>query len=165
MSLEEETNNSFWKSKFDTFEVSSHWNKVVNSDKPNLKLNEYRLVEINATLFIETSTQTREITFLTDLKHFEYTKNHTWHACKPKGSNIYYIQTEIKKDNIRKKIQFHRLIYPEWYMIDHINRSGLDNRECNLRETTPRENQLNRKLQTNNTLDFNRISFHKKSKF
>ncbi|RIB06844.1 hypothetical protein C2G38_2216105 [Gigaspora rosea] len=28
-------------------------------------------------------------------------------------------------------------------MIDHINRSGLDNREYNLNKTTPRENALN----------------------
>src|SRR5437868_14583792 len=97
MDLEQETNNSYWKSKFDTFEVLSHWNKVVNLDKPNLKLNEYRLVEINTTLFLEISTQTKEITFLTDLKYFEHIKNHTWNALKHR--NTYYIITNIKRDN------------------------------------------------------------------
>src|SRR5437868_11243308 len=129
MDLEQETNNSYWKSKFDSFEVLSHWNKVVNLDKPNLKLNEYRLVEINATLFLEVSTQTREITFLTDLKHIDYIKNHTWYSHK--RGNTSYIQTTIKKDK-QTILQFHRLIYPEWSMIDHINRCGFDNREYNL---------------------------------
>ena len=95
--FEQEKNNSFWKSKFDTFEVLSHWNKVLNLDKPRLKLNEYRLVEINATLFLETSTQTREIIFFTNLKYFEYIKNNTWHTYKAKRSNIYYIEQVLKK--------------------------------------------------------------------
>ena len=105
MFLEKKTNNSFWKTKFDTFEVLSYWNKVVNSDKPNLKLNEYRLVEINATLFLETLTQTREITFLIDLKHFEHIRNYMWHTHK--NRNIYYIETNIKKDDKQKILKFH----------------------------------------------------------
>src|SRR5437868_13319625 len=109
MDLEQETNNSYWKSKFDSFEVLSHWNKVVNSDKPNLKLNEYRLVEINATLFLEVSTQTKEITFLTDLKYFEHIQKYFWYTRK--NGNTFYIITF-------KIIKFHRLIHPEWKMID-----------------------------------------------
>ena len=116
MFLEKKTNNSFWKTKFDTFEVLSYWNKVVNSDKPNLKLNEYRLVEINATLFLETLTQTREITFLIDLKHFEHIRNYMWHTHK--NRNIYYIHTHIIKDNKLTTLKFHNMIKPEFKMID-----------------------------------------------
>ena len=46
-------------------------------------------------------------------------------------------------------------------MIDYINRQSCDNRECNLRETTPRENQLNCRLQKNNLLGFNSIHYCK----
>ena len=47
-------------------------------------------------------------------------------------------------------------------MIDHINRIGYDNRECNLQETTLRENTLNCKLQKNNTSEFNSIHINKR---
>ena len=76
MSLENETSDSYWKTKFDTFKILSHWNKIVNFNNPNFKLNEYWLVKINATLFLKVSTQ-KEIIFLTDLKYFEYIKNYT----------------------------------------------------------------------------------------
>ncbi|RIB02423.1 hypothetical protein C2G38_2227876 [Gigaspora rosea] len=46
-------------------------------------------------------------------------------------------------------------------MIDHINRNGLDNRNENLRKTTPRENALNCKLSKNNTSGYNGIYFNK----
>ncbi|RIB04611.1 hypothetical protein C2G38_2221932 [Gigaspora rosea] len=51
------------------------------------------------------------------------------------------------------------MIHPEWKMIDHINRSGLDKHECNLNKTTPRENALNCKLFKTNTSGYNGISF------
>jgi hypothetical protein len=59
----EKTNKSYWKTKFNTFEVLSYWNKVINNDKPRLKLNKYRIVEINTKLYLEISTQLQEITF------------------------------------------------------------------------------------------------------
>lgn len=50
----------------------------------------------------------------------------------------------------------HRLVWfyvhGEWPKeIDHINRDGLDNRLCNLREVTHFVNSINRKMHVNNT--------------
>jgi hypothetical protein len=53
------------------------------------------------------------------------------------------------------------MIKPEYKMIDHVNREGFDNRECNLRETTHIQNRLNRRLQKNNTSGYNGIYFCK----
>ena len=53
----------------------------------------------------------------------------------------------------RKTIPMHRLIldFPI-KPIDHINHKGLDNRKSNLREVTPSQNCLNKKVQPNNKL-------------
>ncbi|CAG8798505.1 1002_t:CDS:1, partial [Racocetra fulgida] len=61
----------------------------------------------------------------------------------------------------KKSLKLHRFIKSEWKMIDHINRNGLDNRECNLRETNPKLNRLNCKLRSDNTSGYNGICFDK----
>ena len=80
---------------------------------------------------------------------------------KRKNINTFYIETNIKEKNKYNLFKFHRMIYPGYKMIDHINRIGTDNRKCNLRKTTPRENMLNCKLQKNNISKYNGISFNK----
>ncbi|CAG8801329.1 11673_t:CDS:1, partial [Racocetra fulgida] len=127
--------------KFKDFEVLSGWTKL-SIIKPQKKSNSYRIVEIDATLFLEVSTQKPEITFLTDLNNFNLVKNYTWYCHKNKNDNTYYIWTNDKNQNY-KHLQLHRMICPEWKMIDHVNRCGLDNHESNLRETTHQENMLN----------------------
>src|SRR5690242_13091885 len=131
---------SNWQEKFKDFEIVTKWERYENPDKPRLKLNEYRLVKINFTIYLEVKTQKPEITFLLDKENFHLLKNYTWYCHKDR--NIYYIRTEYKG----KILKIHRMIHPEWKMIDHINRYGCDNRKCNLRETNKRENALNRKL-------------------
>lgn len=41
------------------------------------------------------------------------------------------------------KTTMHRLLRPDWPMVDHVNRDGLDNRTANLRPTTKQKNSLN----------------------
>ncbi|CAG8726547.1 10394_t:CDS:2, partial [Racocetra fulgida] len=141
--------------KFKDFEVLSSWTKLPII-KPRKKSNSYRIVEIDATLFLEISTQKPEITFLTDLDNFHLLKKYTWFCNKQR--NTHYICTN---KNNQKNLRLHRMIHPEWKMIDHMNRDGCDNRECNLRETTPRENALNCKLFKTNTSKYNGIGFDK----
>src|SRR5437868_2535923 len=117
MSFEIKTQNSYWKTKFDTFEIVTNWEKYKNPNKPRLKLNEYRLIKIDFKLYLEVKTQKENITFLTDLKHFDHIKNHTFSAYK--NRNTYYINTKIKKNNKHITLDFHRLIKSEFKMIDH----------------------------------------------
>jgi len=67
---------------------------------------------------------------------------------KPRG----YVMVNIQG----KEYRLHRLIYT--YMtgnipdeIDHINGDGFDNRWCNLRSVSHRQNQMNRKIPSGNT--------------
>ena len=114
-----------WSEKFENFEHAVNWIKVTNTDKPKHKLNEYRTVLINYKLYYEVKTQKPDITFLIDIKNFHLLQNYTWHCVK--NANTYYLQTSDKKKQL-----LHRMIHPEYKMIDHKNRNGLDNRGCKL---------------------------------
>lgn len=73
-----------------------------------------------------------------------------------KDSKWSYPRTRINK----KTISLHRLLYPEFKNIDHINGNVFDNRSCNLREATNTQNRRNSKICSINTSGFIGVSFH-----
>ncbi|CAG8750734.1 16271_t:CDS:1, partial [Dentiscutata heterogama] len=154
---------SYWKSKFNSFEVITNWERYINSNKTKHKLNEYRLVKINTKLYLEVKTQKPDITFLTDLKNFKSLKEYTWRSLKPTRTNTNYIATYYTNNSKITTLYFHCLI-TNFKIVDHISRNGLDNREVNLRDGLKSINQLNCKLFKTNTSGYNGISFRKKSK-
>ena len=113
---------------------------------------------IKGLAYLEVKTQKPEITFLCEILDYTKLRQHIWYA--EKNRYTYYIKTKIKN----KTLQFHRLIYSEWSIIDHINREGYNNHEYNLRKTTSRENQLNCRLQINNNSRYNEVSYDKYNK-
>lgn len=89
-----------------------------------------------------------------------------WHPRRYAWGNWYAVSTvpynlrsDIRFRRMSKsgQIKMHHLIHPELPMIDHINRNSMDNRRCNLRRTTAKENANNRKKQTNNTTGVNGV--------
>jgi hypothetical protein len=168
MEFEQETNSSPWKKIHSSFKVCSVFHEgkksLTNNKYKNKLFNQIRLVSINNITYLEVKTQKPEITFICDISNYIKLRQYTWTAYKTKNDNTYYIATKIKKDNKRSILSFHRLIKPEYKIINHIKRIGYDNRECNLRETTPRDNSLNRKLRKDNKSGYNEISYHKQNK-
>lgn len=62
-----------------------------------------------------------------------------------------------------QKIRMHReiLVTEPGREVDHINRDGLDNRRCNLREASRSQNITNRALLSRNTSGFRGVSWFK----
>lgn len=57
----------------------------------------------------------------------------------------------------------HRFILdaPSDMFVDHVNGDGLDNRRCNIRLCTPKENTRNRSVHENGTSGYKGVSWHK----
>lgn len=65
--------------------------------------------------------------------------------------------------NNRKGVKFHRLLLPDFKIIDHINNKKHDNRKVNLREVTDSQNQMNQGVQRNNTSGVTGVYWDKES--
>ncbi len=76
-----------------------------------------------------------------------------WHASKSKKGKTHYAKGRATGTLVA--VGMHRVIlcFP-LLMIDHINGNGLDNRRCNLRLATARQNNLNHVRSANKTSRF-----------
>ena len=126
--------------------------RIRQMGQSNKKHNEYRQVE--DTVYVKFSNCDEE--FLCDANDWEYAKNVCWYK-----NNTGYARSEI--DN--KFVLFHDYILnidPSCETeVDHISGNRLDNRRCNLRLCSRKENAYNKGLYSNNTSGVTGVSWHK----
>lgn len=80
--------------------------------------------------------------FIFDTEDYDKIKDYTWYIEKTG-----YVHTQLKNNDVIW-VQLHRLIMdcPDDMVVDHINRKPWDNRKCNLRICTQRQNNINRRF-------------------
>jgi hypothetical protein len=124
------------------------WQKKT-SDEHGLTKNMYRTVQFGDELYLEVLLQ-NDLIMMCDLKHIRLVEERIWTANKAKGKYTYYVKSRASKKRKQKYGMFHRLAFPQYKEIDHINRDGLDNRPRNIREGRGRVNANNKRIQKNN---------------
>ena len=111
-----------------------------------LTKNQYRLVKSDTDgIYYEIKLQDKHIAKV-DVDDFKCVQQRVWYAKKGTGSSRYYMYASDKNT----KVMFHRVLFPEYTQVDHINRDGLDNRRKNLRSVSVAENNINQKKRTDN---------------
>ena len=115
------------------------------SDKHGLTRNKYRVVDD----CLEVQLQ-GDLVMKCEIKHLPLVQSRIWTGNKAKDKYTYYVTSRESKKRKQKHALFHKLAFPKYREVDHINRDGLDNREYNVREGSRRVNANNKRMQKNN---------------
>ena len=99
---------------------------------------------------------------IVDDEDYDYLNQWKWYALKRHQSDTWYA-TRLSSGGkyVRCRIHLHRLVMNARYgdVIDHINHDGLDNRKCNLRFCSQKENSQNKKVSINNKCGYKGVRF------
>ena len=111
----------------------------------------YRTLDVSTPAYPDTHA-------ILDLDDYEWASQWKWHM---DGNG--YVRRSVPRSKVRRKIYLARaLLQPEDdCVVDHINGDPLDNRRCNLRLLSRRDNAIN--CRANPGREFKGVSKHRKS--
>jgi len=105
---------------------------------------------------------------IVDPDDFERLNKHKWYAVQCKNTCYAGRNSRPGASQKRLYIKMHRVVLkpPEGFIVDHINRNGLDNRKANLRLATRAQNSLNRPYikRPNSPSKYKGVTWHKRNK-
>lgn len=125
---------------------NTHWQQMNNVGfcyKSQYERNDIEIFENHAEIILRDKHGQERERALIDLDDVEKVKNIKWRLRVGKGNCTSYVYGFTPEQNVLK---LHRLITdcPVELEVDHKNRNGLDNRKCNLKICTHKENCKNR---------------------
>jgi hypothetical protein len=127
------------------------WQSKKSLEK-GLTRNQYRVViDEEEGKYIEMKLQ-RDFVVKFDEEYLPLATKCIWSAKKGWDSkqSTYYMEHSGKGRKGIPPERFHRLLLPQFSVIDHINRDGLDNRLCNLRDGSGIVNARNQSMRKDN---------------
>lgn len=102
---------------------------------------------------------------IVDPDDYERLSRHKWYAMQCRNTCYAGRNSKTGKDGKRIYIKMHREVLkpPQGFVVDHINRNGLDNRNANLRLATRAQNSLNRPYikRPNSPSKYKGVTWHK----
>ena len=100
------------------------------------------------------------MTVIMDDKDKHLLTKHNWYL---HGTGYLRVNKVINGKHVTLHLHHEVLPKKDGYDVDHINTNKLDNRSCNLRYATKRQNQCNRGPQVNNTTGYKGVTLAKRT--
>ncbi len=141
-------------------QMARTWQLETSLEK-GLTRNQYRRIEDDDEgIYYEMKLQNGHIAKIDEFCLHLATKC-VWSAKKGTNTETYYMCHSGKKTAGIPPQNFHRLVCPLFKEVDHINRNGLDNRLCNLRNGEGSVNRLNQCKRKDNASGKTGVHFSK----
>jgi hypothetical protein len=135
--------------------------RVTESNRRNQTRNLMRAVRTAGELYLEVQLQDGRV-MKCDLDDSAFASERTWSSWQNKtGQDVYYACWSGRKNDYG--VRFHQVLCPQWIVVDHINRDGLDNRRANLRDGVNGVNARNMGKRADNSSGVTGVSYSENS--